>query len=258
MEFGEKTVRYKVLDSTNIKAKELAKEGAKEGTLVLANKQTAGKGRRGRTWISEEDTGIYMSIILRPAIPVERVSAITLVMALAITDAVVKIADCDVKIKWPNDIVINGKKVCGILTEMSSVNNAIEYVIVGMGVNLSQKSFPEELQNIATSIWKETKKKVSKEQVIASILFHAQKRYYEFQQAGSLSPFVEEYNHYLVNCNERVVVYKGIPGVEKTEVSCAGTARGIDETGALLVETEDGICPVISGEVSVRGIYGYV
>ena len=146
-------VHYRdLVDSTNTWAKDLAKEGMPEGTICVTDAQTAGKGRRGRTWISPKGESIYMSLILRPEILPEQASMLTLVMGLSVVEACEKLYQVDAHIKWPNDMVINGKKVCGILTEMSLAGSKIDYVIVGTGINVNQSSFAEEIQKTATSI----------------------------------------------------------------------------------------------------------
>ena len=169
---GKKRYHFAVIDSTNKKAKELAETGCEHGTLVTAESQEAGIGRRGRSWSSEEGTGIYMSLVLRPEIKTECASSITLVAAISVARAIINLFKESSQeavfpqIKWPNDIVLNKKKVCGILTELSLDGTKIDYIVIGIGINVSNQSFPEELQSIASSILLETQEELDKELLI--------------------------------------------------------------------------------------------
>ena len=136
-----KRIDYKEIDSTNLEAARLATGGAAEGTLVVADAQTAGRGRRGRQWESPQGAAIYMSLILRPEAEPERVSGLTLVMALAVVQALEKLGLSGCQIKWPNDIVMNRKKLCGILTELHMENGKVSDVIIGVGINVNQECF---------------------------------------------------------------------------------------------------------------------
>ena len=142
-------------DSTNIRAKQAAGQGALHGTLFVADRQYAGKGRRGRTWDSPEGTEIFMSLLLRPKFPPDRAPMLTILMALAAAEAVRGQTKLEVQIKWPNDLVIGGKKICGILTEMSAEIDYIDHVVIGVGINANRKQFPEELKEKATSLFME-------------------------------------------------------------------------------------------------------
>ena len=145
-------VYYDRIDSSNNEAKRMAEAGEQRTTLVLAGEQTGGKGRRGRVWVTPKDTAIAMSLLLRPSIRPEHASSVTLVMGLAIANACREFCNVDARIKWPNDIVVNGKKICGILTEMSSEVDYINYLVIGAGINVNMESFPEELQQTASSL----------------------------------------------------------------------------------------------------------
>jgi BirA family biotin operon repressor/biotin-[acetyl-CoA-carboxylase] ligase len=171
---------------------------------------------------------------------------------MAVAEALGHIDGVEAGIKWPNDIVINGKKVCGILTEMSSEGLDINYVVVGIGINVNNKYFPSEIKDTATSIMLETGNKCSRTELIADITNEFEKYYNSFLAVSNLKDLVDEYNSRLVNCNRQVVV---IEGEKQTEY----TALGINEDGALRVKDALGNeKTIISGEVSVRGIYGYV
>lgn len=249
---GSCLVYYDEVDSTNNQAKRLGEAGAPDGTLVTADYQTAGKGRRGRGWVSERGTGIWMSLMLRPDIPPSSASMLTLVAAMAVVKGIKDATGLDTMIKWPNDIVMNGKKICGILTEMSAEVDKIHYVVIGIGINANIREFPEEIREKATSLYLESGQVIVRSQVIASVMKAMDGYYEEFLKTGELSGLVEEYECHLVNKGEEVLVlaasgeYKGI-------------SLGIDKTGELLVQLNDGtVNHVVSGEVSVRGVYGYV
>ena len=234
---------YNVIDSTNTRAKQLAELGEEEGTLIIAERQTSGKGRRGRQWDSGAGTGIYMSMILRPVIEPSSVPGITLVAALAVVSAA-------------NDIVLDKKKICGILTEMSSEMDYINYVVVGIGINANNEHFSEEIEETATSIYLQTGQKTDRAGLAACIAGCFSRYYKEFTRARSLGPFVDEYNSVLANKDQEVKILYGMQeDRNKTET---GIARGINKDGALLVDTGHGTECVVSGEVSVRGLYGYV
>ena len=239
------------IDSTNAKAKSLGEAGAPHGTLVAADRQTAGKGRRGRSWSSPAGENIYMTILLRPDMEPVKAPMLTLVMAYSAALAL-RGYGVDAGIKWPNDIVVNGKKVCGILTEMSTEIDYINYVVIGTGINVGTREFPEEIAQTAASLLTETGKTIPRAELTAEIIARFETLYEQFAQAGDLSFLQDRYNEILVNCGREVRILE--PGRERT-----GTARGIDRQGELLVEYPDGtIEPVFAGEVSVRGIYGYV
>ncbi len=247
-----------VVDSTNSYAKKLAEQGELEGTLVVAERQTAGRGRRGRHWESPEGVNVFMTLILRPELHPSRISGMTLLAALALAKAIKEMFSVDVAIKWPNDVIVAGKKVCGILTEMSSEENFVHYAVVGMGINVNQQSFPEELQEKATSLFLETGEKIHRCALAARTVTYFGAYYRRYEREGNLSAFVSEYNQMLANRDREVRVYYGMveDAIEKDVQT--GIARGIDREGALLVEMEGREERIVSGEVSVRGADGYV
>lgn len=248
---GEEVVYEERMDSTNMQAKRLAEQGSRHGTLVVAEQQECGRGRRGRIWESQKGSGIYMSLLLRPRINPEDASMLTLVAAMAVVKSLRETLQLSAEIKWPNDIVLNGKKICGILTEMSAEIDAINYVIIGIGINVSHTEFSKELAAIATSIALESGKRVQRADLIEAVWEQFEYCYEKFIRCGDLSDMVEEYNKLLVNQNRQVHVLD-------PQKPFVGTSRGITERGELLVEAADGMQRVSSGEVSVRGIYGYV
>ena len=249
---GRHLVYLPETDSTNIQAAKLAREGAPEGTLVVAESQTAGKGRRGRSWSSPSGSSIYMSFLLRPDIPPYCASMITLLAGMAAAKAVCQVAGLEAQIKWPNDLVVNGKKICGILTEMSAEMERIHYIVTGIGINVNQMEFPEEIRDKATSLWIEGGKRLNRSQLIAAVMEWFEQYFEQFLETKDLSGLKEAYEEMLANRNREVSVLDPAS-------PCQGICRGIDKGGELLVELPEGqIRKVVAGEVSVRGIYGYV
>ena len=227
-------------------------EGAPNGTLTTAETQTAGKGRRGRVWKSPEGTSVSMSILLYPDLEPAKAPMLTIVMGLAVVQGVQRALGVDTKIKWPNDAVLNGKKLCGILTEMSAQIDYINYVVIGTGINVNQMEFPEDIAEIATSLAIETGHPVNRAKVVAAVLEAFEEDYEKFLEAGDLSGLKEAYEAVLANKDQPVRVLDPKEPFE-------GVALGITPTGELRVQKEDGtIAEVHSGEVSVRGLYSYV
>ena len=246
-----KTVHFaKETDSTNLWIKRLAKEGASEGTLALAEFQSAGRGRLGRSWEVPEGTSVMMSILLRPKFEPQYAPTLTLVMGMAVAKAV-KNLGFDVSIKWPNDVVVSHKKICGILTEMGVRDGKIDYAVIGVGINVNIKEFPEEMADKATSLYLESGKEFDRSQIPGLVMEAFEKYYEKFAATCDLSGLKEEYESILANYNQPVRVLAKEP--------YEGVARGITDGGELLVEKTDGtIVAVSAGEVSVRGLYSYV
>ena len=246
-----KTVHFaRETDSTNLWIKRLAKEGAPEGTLALAEFQSAGRGRLGRSWEVPEGTSVMMSILLRPKFEPQYAPMLTLVMGMAVAKAVKKFG-FDVSIKWPNDVVVSHKKICGILTEMGVRDGKIDYAVIGVGINVNIREFPDEMADKATSLYLESGREFDRSQ-IPGLVMEAFEEYYEkFAATCDLSGLKEEYESILANYNQPVRVLAKEP--------YEGVARGITDGGELLVEKTDGtIVAVSAGEVSVRGLYSYV
>ncbi len=239
---GKNLVLYETATSTNTLAKENSQ--MPEGSVFVANEQTAGRGRLGRSWNSGKD-GIWFSILLKPRIPFEQVQNITLVMALAIKRVIENTG-----IKWPNDIVINSKKVCGILTEAQTEGGKLKNVIVGIGINVNTEEFPEDLKDIATSIYLETGEKQSKSLLLARILNEIEVCHNLFLEKGFSACF-KEYREACVTLNRtvRICTHDG---------EYTGEALDITESGELLVKRGETIKKISFGEVSVRGLFGYI
>jgi BirA family biotin operon repressor/biotin-[acetyl-CoA-carboxylase] ligase len=242
------------IGSTNNRAKELAQEGAAHGTLVAAEEQQTGRGRLGRDWSSPPGVGLWMSLILRPAFPPWFAPKVTVIAGLAVLRAINSITGLKAAIKWPNDIIINSKKVCGILTEMQADLDMIEYVIAGIGVNVntSKDSFPEEIRDSATSLYMESGKQVERCRLMAAILDELEELYQEYEKTIDFAGIIQEFKENCITLGRHVRV-----------VSVAGEWEGkaIDLTDdcELVVELADGTRrAVMSGDVSVRGIAGYM
>lgn len=248
---GQEIYYYDVTDSTNIRAKELAEEGHPSGTLVVADRQEAGRGRRGRSWDSPSGTGIFMTLLLKPEMNPNHASMLTIVAAMAVARAISKCANTEALIKWPNDIVIGGKKICGILTEMSAQFDFINHIVIGIGINVHNEHFPEEIAETAGSILLQTGKRIRRAELIEQILEQFEHYYAIFMETEDLSGLVKEYNSILVNMNKSVRVLDPKEPFE-------GKAMGITKKGELIVDTWESRKMVSSGEVSVRGLYGYV
>ncbi len=199
-----------------------------------------------------------MTLLLRPELPPVKVSGITLLSALALTKAIRELYGVQAEIKWPNDVILAKKKICGILTEMSSEENYVHYVVTGIGINANTASFPKEIEETATSIFLQTGKKIDRSELIADMIHIFCSYYEQFVKEQDLSAFVEEYNAVLANRDQEVCVYYGMVEQSSPENMDRGIARGIDRDGALLVEIDGRLKRIVSGEVSVRGVYGYV
>ncbi len=249
---AKEVLYFDTIDSTNTKAQELAEKGYQSGTLVVADKQDSGKGRRGRSWVSPSGTGIFMTLMIKPDINPNNASMLTLVAALAVAKAITSVTGEEALIKWPNDIVINGKKVCGILTEMNAQFDYINHIVVGIGINVHNESFPEEISQMASSLMIEAGgKRFHRAQIIAETMAYFEQYYDTFLKTQDLSALVREYDKLLVNRNKSVRVLDPKEPFD-------GKAMGITPKGELIVDTWESRKLVSSGEVSVRGIYGYV
>ena len=241
---------YDVLGSTNDQARILAEEGACDGSLVLADAQDSGKGRMGRSFFSPAGSGIWMTLILKPDILPEKASMLTLVAAVAVQKTMVDFGVSS-GIKWPNDIVVSGKKVTGILTEMRAEPDHVEYVLVGIGINVNMQTFPEELETVATSMAQATGKTYDRSQIVKTFLEYFDGLYQNFVREGDLGFLQDTYNQYLIHRNKQIHVHE----IRRV---WPGISLGINPTGELLVRTDDGDVELRSGEVSIRGVYGYM
>ncbi len=225
---------FESLDSTNRKAYELASHGAKEGEIVIAESQTKGKGRLGRSWFSPPYVNLYLSIILRPQILPQQASLITLMAAVATANAIERASGITPSIKWPNDILIRGRKVAGLLNEIQSETDRIHFIILGIGVNLNadEEMFPKELRSMATSIKREKGGTISRRDFLSLLLQQLEEWYALFQEKGN-QPILEAWR-------ERARIQGKPVRVTSFRETLSGLAIDIDSDGALLMRTETG------------------
>ncbi len=236
------------VDSTNDYIKRIGNSRAANGTVVVAREQKNGKGRLGRSWQSKKDESIMLSILLKPNITPSQVSQITPLVGLAVCKALREVTKLNCMIKWPNDIVVGSKKLVGILTEMSTERDSVEYIVTGIGINVDQTDFPDEIAHKATSILLETGKHFDKNRLLINVLEQLEK---EFSETNlELTPdALEQYVNMCISIGKSVRFMRG------TRQMC-GTAVDVAVDGQLQVVLPDGSpCLVNSGEVTVQGIY---
>lgn len=249
---GSTILYFDEIDSTSTHAKQLAMEGAADGTVVIADFQTAGRGRMGRSFQSPKGKGLYLSILLRPDVPAEQMTAITALAGIAVCDAVEAVCGVRPGLKWPNDPVMGRKKVCGILTEAVTDPNGKTAVVLGIGINVLQTEadFPPELRSLATSVFAETGCSVSREE-LTKILLERLEQAYDVLKTGEWSDWTEAYRKGCVHLGRQIRLIG--PTSEETAV-----ALDVDKAFGLIVAGEDGmIWTVRTGEISVRGLFGY-
>lgn len=245
---GQNIEYFKSIDSTNTFAKNIAPK-LDEGMVIISDEQSSGKGRVGREWISKENEGIYFSIILKPDIDIMNASFLTQVAGAAMVSSLEKMG-VESTIKWPNDIIVNGKKISGILTEMSAEIDQISYIVVGIGVNLYNQSFEEEIESKATSLKKEGYD-IDKKEFLQKFFLEFEDLYKEFL-SGDKESTISILRKKSAVLDKEVYI---IDRTGKTKVY----ARDIDENGNLLVEKENGsIETIFTGEISIRGLESYI
>ena len=231
--------------STNDEAKRLAAQGAVEGTVVVAEEQSAGRGRLGRRWVAPPGTCLLCSILFRPALRLSETVQLTMLCALAAADALQEVAGLHAALKWPNDLLVAGRKLAGLLSESGVTGERVDYVVVGMGINVNVP--PQELGRLdsrATSVLAETGRRVERNLLLASLLTGVEERYYQLQ-AGH-SPHAE--------WAARLATLGRTVTVTAAGGQISGTAEAVDEDGALLVRTPDGtLHRLLAGDVTLRG-----
>ena len=243
-EVGAHFEMHAQIESTNDRAKELAVQGAVHGSIVLAERQSRGRGRFGRVFHSPEGSGLYLSCILRPDIPAERAVMITSMAAVAVARAIEKVADVQAQIKWVNDVYIGSRKVCGILCEagLDFESGQMQYVVMGIGVNVGEMEFPDELRDIGTSIANECGHALSRSRFAAELLNELNRLYPQLAEGG----FMEEYRRRSNVIGRDVKVLRG-------GESYPATVLDIDSEGSLVVRTAEGeLQKLHSGEISLR------
>jgi BirA family biotin operon repressor/biotin-[acetyl-CoA-carboxylase] ligase len=238
-------LRFDSLPSTNDLARELAEQEAAEGVAILAREQTRGRGRQGRVWVSPPGEGLYLSIILRPPLEPAKATIITLAAAIAVAETLSVDYRVAVDIKWPNDIHAGGRKLCGILIESAIERSKVDYAILGIGVNLGQRRFPGELQEIATSLVIESNRRVTPDEFAGPLLKRLEDWYrIALRQPAQIIARWQALSSYADGC--AVLVENGDKTIE-------GITRGLAPSGALIVETATGErCEIVAGEVRLR------
>ncbi len=252
--FGRALEVHETISSTNSRAKELAQSGAAHGTLVVAERQSSGRGRLGRSWESPEGLGLWMSLILRPSFPPRFAPRMTVLAGLAVVQAISRITGLEAFIKWPNDIIINSKKLCGILTEMQADPDLIDYIVLGIGMNVNtqKEDFPIELRDSATSLKLEKGEHIDRCKLLAELLAVFEDLDNRYLKTGDFSEILNEYKEKCITLGRTVRVTGPTEAFE-------GTAVDLTDDFELIVETKSGESrKVFSGDVSVRGIAGYI
>ncbi len=243
---------FPTIDSTNVYAAQLAREGAPAGTVVIADEQTGGKGRLGRSWVSPAGVNLYVSLILRPSVATAVAPQLNLLAAVAVAEAISEVSDLTPAIKWPNDVLVDGKKVCGILAEMQTEAGALRSVVLGIGVNINAPltAFPPELHDKASSLFLLGGRLLDRATFTAALLTHLEKLYVLWLEQGFLAirPAWERHAAALIGKSITVAAPEG---------TLVGTVLGLDSDGALLLRDENDGTPrrVLAGDVTVVGGY---
>lgn len=252
MYIGKNIVHFETIGSTNLKAKELANNGCANGTVIVSEEQVSGRGRLGREWLSPRSKGIWTSIILKPEIPPMEAYKLTIIAAAAVHCALLE-NGLSTLIKWPNDIVVDDKKVCGILTEMNAELNSIHSLIIGIGINVNTdlSDLPDELKDKASSLKIVAKRSFNRKSILASLLNHFELLYNDFINTGSIEGSLSICRKYSAVINREVLL---IEGSKSTKVK----VKDISANGHLIIEDGDKVREIISGEVSLRGENSYI
>lgn len=249
---GRNLYFYDTIDSTNNELKRMAADGACEGTVVVALCQTEGRGRRGRQWQSDAGLGIYMSVLLRPELSPAAVQSVTLLASSAVCKALAKYVPDGLGIKWPNDVLINNRKVCGILTEMTSEPDKVQAIILGIGLNVwnRKEDFRGDLAETATSLFLNSGEGLSRSLLVAEILHELEDLYLNFIEKGNTAKFMDIWRYFSVTIGRDIIVFQG-------DKKWQAKALDVLDDGRLLVETPDGKRQtILSGEISIRDLNG--
>ena len=246
--FAERLHHYFSIGSTNAEAMSVAARGEPEGSVFIAEEQTAGRGRGGHSWLSEKSAGIYCSVVLRPEISPADTLAISLAAGLAVRAAVQEITNLVPDLRWPNDVLLAGKKFCGILIEMNAEPTRVRYLVLGIGLNVNQSSFPSSLENEATSLRLETGRTWSRVELVAALLKSLHREYRGLVSARGKPPgeIIRRFEEASSSARGREVRVEEEGGYE-------GVTEGLDANGFLRVRTADGMRTVISGGVREFG-----
>jgi BirA family biotin operon repressor/biotin-[acetyl-CoA-carboxylase] ligase len=248
--FGANIHHYYKIASTNTAATEAASAGAPEGSVFLAEEQTAGRGRGANTWHSARSTGIYCSVILRPALPPADVLVLSLAAALAVREAIRDLnPSLEPDLKWPNDLLLDGKKFCGILTEMNAEPTRVRHIVVGIGINVNQASFPDELRPVATSLLVASGSEWSRVDLTAALLKSLHREYRELVEGSNARESILR----RFTSASSYVGGKHVRITENGDLGFEGITEGLDPRGFLQVRTSDGLRTVLSGTVRAIG-----
>jgi BirA family transcriptional regulator, biotin operon repressor / biotin---[acetyl-CoA-carboxylase] ligase len=245
--FSERIHHYYKVGSTNDVAMEAASDGEPEGSVFLAEQQTAGRGRGAHQWHSAESTGIYCSVVLRPVVPPSEILILSLAAGLAVHDAVQEVdSRISPDLKWPNDLLINGKKVCGILTEMNAEATRVRYLVIGIGMNVNHASFPDELKALATSLRLESGTECSRIELCAALLKSLDREYRRLMEDPAARDSI------LRRFQERSSSARGKRVKVEENGGFEGTTEGLDDRGFLTVRTREGLRTVLSGTMRLK------
>lgn len=250
---GRELIHFDEIDSTNNHAKKIANDGCPHGTVVVAERQTLGRGRVGRLWQSDNNQGLWFSIVLRPDLEPEQVQIITLAASVAVVEGIFRVLGINCGIKWPNDIILGNSKLCGILTELSAEPGHVNYVVVGIGINVNQSfsEFDADIQDKATSLQIHAGKKISRVKLLAGILTCFEEMYNKVLEKNT-KDIIDRWNKYSVTLDREVKIVS-------RDMEYIATAQSVAPDGKLVVKCKDGTVREISaGEVQVRGLLGYV
>jgi len=240
---GNKLFVFDSIDSTNTCAKTLADAGMEDGAVVFAEHQTAGKGRNGRAWISEPGKNLLFSVILRPKLPKEQAVFLTFYSAVSVAQAVESVVGKPIECKWPNDVLLNGKKFCGILLETSFQETSLAYSVVGIGINLNQREFGAEMSNRVTSLSLEQGEGFDRKQMFQRIVLQLD-RFYTDVLAGDFKEIMKTWN-------SKCTMFGRPVTVERAHDRLSGKAVGLSSDGGLMIETSSGTSTVYAGDVTV-------
>jgi BirA family biotin operon repressor/biotin-[acetyl-CoA-carboxylase] ligase len=244
--FGKRIMIFDSLPSTNTHAKSLAINNAEEGTIVIAEEQTAGRGRLGRSWHTEPGKNLTFSLIIQPHLSPDHVGIISLYASVAVTSALTTVASVQLQCKWPNDVLINGRKCCGILSETTFTDGKISYVVIGIGVNINQSEFPPELASLATSLFLETGKCFDRTLVLAAILQQMESMY-PLITSGRSSDIINQWQEHTTMFGNEVTI-------NQDGRLLRGTALRLAEDGGLIIATQNGEVKVLAGDVSLQRV----
>ena len=241
--FGKKIFAFDVLDSTNVKAKSLALDNVTEGTVVVTDNQTAGKGRLGRTWSSEAGKNLTFSVIIRPRISPQHLGILSLFAGISIARAISHLTNKTVHCKWPTDVLLNKKKVCGVLSESVMSSGSITAVIIGIGININQRNFTSELHGKATSFAIETGREFDRWTILAEILQEMETGYADIQ-SGSFDTILRQWTEYSSFIGQPV-------SIDQHGTIVRGIASHVADDGGLVIRTNGKEVKILAGDVTI-------